>query len=183
MSSVKNTEHHIDWLLKVNSCAAEEVSDPQEPHLTVLKGSSHCFVFLLITKADCNNDQQWDASSGKDAHKLVHARPRTQTHTLSCVTCRAQDVLANYKKKQLVLLSEKFWLTLQNLVSFFLWECVFVYISDCLCPFVSVSQEQLADSAQSALGSLLFSDSCHISGWPLNKQRWTWSMLSHSGTG
>ena len=61
----------------MGSGGAEEVSSPQEPHLPVLKGSPHCFVFLLITKAVCNNDHQWHASSGKDAHTL------TQTHTLS----------------------------------------------------------------------------------------------------
>lgn len=69
------------WLEEVGSYAAEEMSDPQEPHLTVLKGCLHCFVFLLITKADCNYDQQWDGSSGKDSQKLL----RTNTQPFSYV--------------------------------------------------------------------------------------------------
>lgn len=38
--------------------AAKERSDPQEPHLLVLKVTLHCFVSRLITKPDCGNEHQ-----------------------------------------------------------------------------------------------------------------------------
>ena len=56
----------------------------QETHLPALNVASHCFVFLLITNADCNNDHQWDASSGKDACKTpTHSLAHTNRNTLT----------------------------------------------------------------------------------------------------
>lgn len=151
-------KHRREWQWKVSRF--EEVSDPQEPR-------RHCFVLLLITKPDCSNEHQV---------KCIIREGCTHTHTL---THSVTQIIAHSLHQSF---THIFLLKKKNQSGAFrsVCVCVFVFFSVYL-PYLtpSVCQEQLADFAQSASSS----DSCHSSGRPLSKQRWTWSMPSNSSTG